>query len=52
MLDESEHFLRFCDTIREHTDRELDPDYIAQLKSVLWAVVSDFDSANPAHLAD
>ena len=47
MLDESEHFLRFCDTIREHADRELDPDCIAQLKSVLWAVVSRVGPANP-----
>ncbi|GAA5902766.1 TORC2 complex subunit TSC11 [Sporobolomyces salmoneus] len=39
ILDDSEHFLRFCDIIRDHADeRDFEPSYIAQLKSVLWAV--------------
>ncbi|GAA5998873.1 hypothetical protein JCM5350_007882 [Sporobolomyces pararoseus] len=39
ILDDSEHFLRFCDIIRDHADgRELEPEYVAELKSVLWAI--------------
>ncbi|GAA5937590.1 TORC2 complex subunit TSC11 [Sporobolomyces koalae] len=38
ILEDSGHFLRFCDVIRQHAEHDLDPDYIAQLKSVLWAV--------------
>ncbi|GAA5852982.1 hypothetical protein JCM3766R1_000033, partial [Sporobolomyces carnicolor] len=39
ILAESEHFLKFCDVIRDHADgRELEPVFIARLKSVLWAV--------------
>ncbi|GAA5961649.1 hypothetical protein JCM3765_000463 [Sporobolomyces pararoseus] len=39
ILDDSEHFLRFCDIVRDHADgRELEAEYIAELKSVLWAI--------------
>ncbi|GAA5918699.1 hypothetical protein JCM1841_006247 [Sporobolomyces salmonicolor] len=38
ILDESGHFTRFAEIIREHAERELDSEFVAQLKSVLWAV--------------
>ncbi|GAA6063262.1 hypothetical protein JCM10212_004996 [Sporobolomyces blumeae] len=38
ILEDSGHFIRFCDLIRQHADLCLEPDYIVQLKSVLWAV--------------
>ncbi|GAA5917264.1 hypothetical protein JCM5296_000314 [Sporobolomyces johnsonii] len=38
ILDDSGHFTRFAEIIREHAERELDGEFVAQLKSVLWAV--------------
>lgn len=42
ILDESGHFLEFTDFIRQHGLEDFDSEIIGQLKSALWAVVSQY----------
>jgi large subunit ribosomal protein L17e len=39
MLEDSGHFPEFAEFIRENMYEDQDADIVAQLKSVLWAVV-------------